>query len=97
LYYYWTKEYLERFIRIAEAKATTMGHIRRRDLAAALTLVTPEPLLERMDEIMSPLLDRFIHNRLESRSLMELRDTLLPKLVSGELRIPETMIDNEER
>ncbi len=88
-YYYWTKEHLERFQRIAAAKATTMGHIRRRDLAAAMTLVPPESVLKKMDEIMAPLLEKFIHNRLESRTLAELRDTLLPKLISGELRVPE--------
>jgi type I restriction enzyme S subunit len=90
-YYYWTKEHLERFQRIAAAKATTMGHIRRRDLAAAMTLVPPESVLRKMDEVMAPLLERFIHNRLESRTLAELRDTLLPKLISGELRVPEKM------
>jgi len=90
-YYHWTKEYLERFQRIAAAKATTMGHIRRRDLKAAKVLIPPKPLLHAMGEMMEPLLEKLINNRLESRTLAELRDTLLPRLISGELRVPENL------
>lgn len=38
-------------------------------------------------EVARPLLDRMLHNIRESETLAELRDTLLPKLISGELRI----------
>ena len=36
---------------------------------------------------MSPLIDQLIANRTESRTLATLRDTLLPKLLSGELSV----------
>ena len=91
-FYHWTRHYLEEFQRIAAAKATTMGHIRRRDLAAAMIVAPPKKLLERIGTIMAPLLDLVVRSRLESRTLAELRDTLLPKLISGELRVPEEMI-----
>jgi len=51
-------------------------------------VIPPRRLLRRMTEIVGPLLDAIINNRLESRTLAELRDTLLPKLISGELRVP---------
>lgn len=38
---------------------------------------------------LRPLLDRQALNDAESQTLAELRDTLLPKLLSGELRVPE--------
>jgi len=37
---------------------------------------------------MSPLIDQIIANRNQSRTLATLRDTLLPKLLSGEIQIP---------
>jgi hypothetical protein len=39
------------------------------------------------DLVQQPLLDQIIHNRLESRTLAQLRDTLLGPLLSGELTI----------
>ncbi len=36
---------------------------------------------------LRPLFDRIAANRRESRTLAELRDTLVPKLISGELRV----------
>ena len=38
---------------------------------------------------MSPLIDQIIINRIQSRTLATLRDTLLPKLLSGEIRVPQ--------
>jgi predicted HTH domain antitoxin len=49
-----------------------------------------------LGEDVAPVLERFIHNRLDSRTLANLRDTLPPKLISGELRVPDTMIEYKE-
>ena len=87
LYYFWTRHHLDEFRDIAADKATTMGHIQRRHLTEALTLITPEPTLAAMDRAIAPLLDRVITHRLESRALAAQRDALLPRLVSGEVRV----------
>lgn len=84
---HWVHHHLEEFQAIAASKATTMGHIQRGHLKAAMTLCPPEHVLERLGVVMASLVEQSIHNELESRSLAQLRDTLLPKLVSGELRI----------
>jgi len=86
-YLAWLNEHLPEFQRIAADKATTMGHIRRFHLTEAKVLVPPEPLMEAITSVQQPLLDQIIHNRLESRTLAELRDTLLGPLLSGELTI----------
>ncbi len=44
--------------------------------------------LARFHRVCAPLYERTERNRLESRTLATLRDTLLPKLLSGELRLP---------
>jgi type I restriction enzyme, S subunit len=86
---HWVHHHLEAFQAIAASKATTMGHIQRGHLKAAMTLCPPENVLERLGVVMAPLVEQSIHNELESRSLAQLRDTLLPKLISGELRIAD--------
>lgn len=87
-YYLWTLYHLDEFRLIAADKATTMGHIQRGHVTAAKVLVPPRPLLDAMTRTMSPLIDKLIGNRIQSRTLGTLRDTLLPKLLSGELPIP---------
>ena len=47
----------------------------------------PDEVAGRFNGIVAPLIDRIIHNIHESRTLATLRDVLLPKLISGEVRI----------
>lgn len=88
-YYYWTKFYLDRFIRIAADRATTMGHIKRSHLKESLVAVPPKELINEFNNIFEPIIKKIVNTGIESRYLGELRDTLLPKLMSGEIRVPE--------
>ncbi|MGA2279872.1 MAG: type I restriction endonuclease subunit S [Verrucomicrobiota bacterium] len=47
----------------------------------------PEILVAKFSELIQPLIGRIIANIDESRTLAALRDALLPKLLSGELRV----------
>ena len=87
LYYHWVREHLPEFRQIAVDKTTTMGHIQRRHLREALTVVPDSALLDSMSCHMQLLLDRSLTLRSESRALAAQRDALLPKLVSGKVRV----------
>jgi type I restriction enzyme S subunit len=95
-YYLWTLYHLDEFRLIAADKATTMGHIQRGHLTGAKVLVPPRPLLDAMTRIMSPLIDQLIANRIQSRTLATLRDTLLPKLLSGVLSVSNAVHTKEK-
>jgi type I restriction enzyme S subunit len=86
-YYYWIKNHLRKFIGIAKDKTTTMGHIKRHHLTDSKVLVPNDVILEKMNEIMNSFIHKIIKNELELRMLISLRDTLLPKLMSGEIRV----------
>lgn len=85
----WVQVHLEEFQRIAAFKATTMGHIQRGHLQAAMTNCPPDDDLADLGPTISPLVERGIQIDLESRALAALRDTLLPKLISGDLRVKD--------
>lgn len=89
LYLHWTRHHLDHFRQIAASKATTMGHIQRAHLSEAKALVPPAALLGAMDAYFAPLLARIVQNELQAQTLATLRDTLLPRLISGQLRLPE--------
>lgn len=84
-YYAWTKYYLDHFIYIATDKATTMGHIKRDELAKAEVFIPHEADYRRIGALLQPIYDLIISNRIENKSLALLRDTILPKLISGKL------------
>ncbi|MCB2160479.1 restriction endonuclease subunit S [bacterium] len=86
-YYFWTKHHLNNFIAIAAGKATTMGHIKRSDLSNSMTLIPTSEELAAMDKVITPMIDKLIINNHQINTLEELRDTLLPKLISGEVRV----------
>ena len=87
--YHWTKFHLAKFIRIAKDKAVTMGHIKRGDLETSEVLIPNAEILSKMDNIIAPIFDAIISRRVENKTLATLRDTLLPKLMSGEIKVSE--------
>lgn len=93
-YYLWTKHHLDEFIHIAKAKATTMGHIQRKHLKEAKVLVPSKEDMEKMDKVLNPIIQQIINQKKEIMTLTQLRDTLLPKLMSGKIRVPKEVIEN---
>jgi type I restriction enzyme S subunit len=88
--YHWVQEHMPEFRSIAQDTATTMGHIQRRHLAEAKVplpatnvIASADAVLGSMDTLRAMLVE-------EKRTLIQLRDTLLPKLISGEIRVPDT-------
>ena len=86
-YYFWTKYYMEKFIGIADSKATTMGHIKRGDLSSSMVIVPTTPELNHMDKIIAPKFQKIISNLKQIRTLEQMCDTLLPKFMSGEVKV----------
>lgn len=88
-YYYWTKHHLREFIHIAKDKAVTMGHIKRGHLEEAMVAIPDNDSMEKAHELFEPILSKMISLRLENSRLSLLRDTLLPRLMSGEIEVPQ--------
>jgi type I restriction enzyme S subunit len=69
------------------ADGTTMSHINRSDLdEVSVECLTPE-MRERFTDTTQPILDEIIRLEQENESLAEIRDYLLPQLLSGEVRL----------
>lgn len=68
---------------------TGQTELSRGKLASIKILVPPMPVLRRFDDATMPLRQRFAANLQQAQTLATLRDTLLPRLISGQLRLPE--------
>ncbi len=96
-YFLWTRHHLDHFRQVAASKATTMGHIQRAHLTGAKALVPSDGVLRAANSVLEPIIQRLIENSLQANSLAALRDTLLPRLISGQLRLSELeLISNAE-
>lgn len=67
--------------------ATTVIHIGKKDFDAFEVLVPENTVLDKFDAITSPMIKQIVSNSFENKYLASLRDTLLPKLMSGEIDI----------
>jgi type I restriction enzyme S subunit len=78
------------FAELARNKQTTgLGHVTKEDLGR-LQVVVPSPPIElEFDRIVRPILDRLRAALFENRALAATRDALLPKLMSGEVRVKD--------
>ena len=86
---HWIDHHLPWFRLVASSKAVTMGHIKRSHLDEAKVVIPAMALNDHAQTILADYRDKFIANGKHIRTLTNLRDTLLPKLISGDLRVPE--------
>ena len=91
-YYAWTNYHLAKFVALAADMATTMGHIKREELAKSEVLIPSDTDYERIGSLLQPIYDLIITNRIENRKLSTLRDELLPQLMSGSIDLSEVVI-----
>lgn len=94
-YFLWTKHHLNKFQRIAASKATTMGHIKRSHLSEALAATPSEGTIAELSKTLNPLLALYTSNESQASTLSELRDTLLPELLSGEVQVEGDFGNND--
>ena len=73
----------------ATETATTVIHLGKNDIDR-FNIITPDSLVgAAFSRVCQPLYNRIVANKQQSRTLTQIRDTLLPKLISGELRVPD--------
>jgi type I restriction enzyme S subunit len=71
------------------ATGTTVLHLNKQGIPSYEFPLPPDRILAAFNRIAQPTFDKIQANEAESYNLAELRDTLLPKLISGQLRVPE--------
>ena len=74
---------------LGNANGSTFQEISKRNFRPIPVIVPSEPILKEFRERTAPLYRHIVENERESKALAQLRDTLLPKLISGELRIKD--------
>jgi len=88
-YTYYAMQSLQNIFGKFETEGTVFGSLNKQDFHNIEFLIPPFRLVEKF-ELTVFAVDQIIEmNTQQSRTLAELRDTLLPKLISGEVRVPD--------
>lgn len=80
---------LKPYFEMYDGEGTVFGSINKKDFQALPIVVPSEKLLTAFEAVVAPLDVAIENNEQKLRSLTQLRDTLLPRLISGQLRLPE--------
>ena len=86
-YTYFKLESLMEKIKRFNDEGTVFGSISKGDFLQMEILIPPENLVKKFESEAKPINDKVIKNCKQIRTLESLRDTLLPKLMSGEIRV----------
>ena len=84
------------FTELARNKQTTgLGHVTVADMKRELIAMPTAELLRQFDLSVGPLHARIFENQRQSQTLATLRDTLMPRLISGQLKLSEVRAEHE--
>ena len=79
--------YVVNFVRMAEARKTTMGHITTDHLKQSMICVPDNNTLIDFESKTKDLFDKLTMLKAENRELAEMRDFLLPMLMNGQIKV----------
>ncbi|MFH0991239.1 MAG: restriction endonuclease subunit S [bacterium] len=88
-YTYYKLRSLMARIKQFEDNGTVFGSIGKEDFNKLENVIAPKELVKKFQQEASPLDKKIYQNTIQIRTLTQLRDTLLPKLMNGEVRVGE--------
>jgi type I restriction enzyme S subunit len=88
--------FFNRFEKLVTGTSSSHQRVKQSSFLAMKIIVPPTRVIRTFTDLVQPIYQKIAYNRDESCTLAELRDTLLPKLISGELRVVEDFIDCKE-
>lgn len=92
--YYYLSSYLGQFLLARRASGSTVQGIRQTELREIEITLPNKEVLNKVSNVFKTTIDKTFLNSNEIQTLTKLRDTLLPKLMSGEIRVP-TALENK--
>ncbi len=87
--YHQLSAYIINFVKMAEARKTTMGHITSDHMEQSRIALPPAPVLQQFHAAIAATHERIIKCKKENRELSQLRDWLLPMLMNGQAKVED--------
>ena len=85
--YHQFSAYVINFVKMAESRKTTMGHITTDHLEQSRIVLPPSEIVQAFSEIVAPIHEKIGQCQKENRELIKLRNWLLPMLMNGQATV----------
>ena len=85
--YHQFSAYVINFVKMAEARKTTMGHITTEHFEQSRIVLPPDDIVQAFSKIVAPIHERIGQCQKENRELIRLRNWLLPMLMNGQATV----------
>lgn len=82
-----TKQHIDTMLAGSTQKYISLGELRKLPIP-----IPDEALLDTYNNIVTPMFEKIINNTFENNNLAKLRDTLIPRLMSGEIDVSSVEI-----
>lgn len=89
----WTNQNMDEIK--SRANGSTFQEISKASFRPIAVAVPPSDKMEAYDALVRPMYERLVANERESRTLTALRDTLLPRLMRGEVRVKSAVVNHQ--
>jgi type I restriction enzyme S subunit len=73
---------------LSYTNGTTVLHLNKKAVPEFVSIIPPKEILNKFDRILDAMFEKIASNTTEIQTLSHLRDSLLPKLMSGKIRVP---------
>lgn len=83
-----SSEFVESMCQLVTGTSNSHQRVKPDQLREIRVFAANENVIAAFSKMAESLMNQVLQNSLQSRTLAQLRDTLLPKLISGELRVP---------
>ncbi len=84
-----SSEFQQQLCQLVTGTSNSHQRVKPDQVLAVKLPIAGKPALKAFTESVGPLFERAHANRRQAQTLIQLRDTLLPRLISGQLRLPE--------
>lgn len=89
---FYTMFYLKQQLEIYNGQGTVFGAINQQELKRIEVVIPEQSLINEFEKIVNPMDEIILNNHLENKKLGEIRDALLPRLMSGEIDVSKVKI-----
>ena len=91
-----TDKFKQLLCQLVTGTSNSHQRVKADGVSAMGAVIPPQGVLKSFGVLVKPIFSRIGHNRGEAQTLATLRDTLLPRLISGQLRLPEAGLQIQE-
>lgn len=81
--------FLQHLCQLVTGTSNSHQRVKPDQVSSMVCVVPPPAILTAFSDVAQPVFERVHENRQQAQNLAALRDTLLPRLISGQLRLPE--------